>query len=752
MIWKEKKQDKLDENLVAEFQLSPIEAKLFSLRGINTSEKLDFWLNGSENNFADPYLMHDMKKAVNRINQAIDNFEKITIYGDYDADGITATTIMYDTLAILGADVHYFIPDRFKDGYGPSMTRYQDIVEDGTKLIITVDNGVTGIQEVQYAQDHGCDVIVTDHHTFQEQKPAAFATVHCNYPGQKYPFDDYCGAGVAYTICRALMDDTMPELIELAMIGTIGDMVKVSGEGHILVKRGLELINHTQRPGLRALIKKAGLDLGRINETDIGFQIAPRLNACGRLASASLAVDLLLAEDIETAEKLADEIETLNNKRKELTQKVFTEAMRQRQELGFANKKTLVLFSKDWHEGVLGLVANKVVEQTHQPTIMLTEDENGLLKGSGRSTEGFNLFDALSSFKDEVFEKFGGHDYACGMSLKTDKLEILRQKFEASFKTPKSEPENKYDMQINPQDLTPEILSQLQHVGPFGTDNEEPIFQLSSPNISSLFLIGKDKNHIKFTVDGLNIVGFNMSFLKQNLLPFVKAIYITLGQNIWQKKVTLQGQVQGIEFGAPTISGQNKVIDFRSEKHILGFADKFLFFDEKNIDLAVNRFGLSSSQVELVNDYHSSGEIVTLIDAPHSRVELDNALQNDYRQLYLRFMLDQLPVKNIPNRVAFAKTLKYIYSHPGLKPSDYRLVAPFLGLDGEAIYFILRVFLELDFVKMDKEKLNPNQNAGQHQLTDSRYYLACESQVKFVNSLRTMPTSKLLTYVNQHLN
>ena len=327
MKWQQRTAEELDPSLVDKYQLSPIAAKLFALRGIDTDEKLDFWFNATEENLADPALMHDMEKAIDRINQAIDNGEKITIYGDYDADGITATTIMTETLSILGADVHYFIPDRFKDGYGPNIDRYHDIVADGTKLIITVDNGVTGIDEVQYAKEYGVDTIVTDHHTFQEQKPDAYAIVHCNYPGQKYPFDDYCGAGVAYTICRGLMQDTMPELLDLAMIGTIGDMVKVTGEGHIIVKRGLEVLNQTERPGLRALIKNAGLTLGSINETDVGFNIAPRLNAVGRLANANLAVELLLSDDDVEAQKIADQIEELNNQRKELTTQVYDKCM-----------------------------------------------------------------------------------------------------------------------------------------------------------------------------------------------------------------------------------------------------------------------------------------------------------------------------------------------------------------------------------------------------------------------------------------
>lgn len=628
MTWKKREATELSEELKEKYQLSPLAAKLFSLREINTDEKLNYWLNGTEEDLADPYLMHGMQEAVERINKAIDNFEKITIYGDYDADGITATTIMYETLAILGADVHYFIPDRFKDGYGPNMKRYQQIVSDGTKLIITVDNGVTGIEEVKYAQENGCDVIVTDHHSFQEQMPDAKVIVHCNYPNQKYPFDDYCGAGVAYTICRALMDDTMPELIELAMIGTIGDMVKVSGEGHIIVKRGLELLNHTQRPGLRALIKEAGLELGNIDETDIGFQIAPRLNATGRLANASLAVDLLLADDLEVAQKLAKKVEQLNNDRKELTQKVYESALEQIKKFGYNSENTLVLYDTSWHEGVLGLVANKIVEKVHKPTILLTQNDEGLVKGSGRSNAGFNLFNALFKLKDSLFENFGGHDFACGLSLKEENINPLRKAFENSYQASSNTEVDYYDLDLDVNNIDLSILDDMKKVGPFGTDNPEPVYCVKEPEISSLFVIGKDKSHLKFNVGNLKVIGFNMAFLTQNLLPYVTAIYLNIGKNMWQKKLSLQGQLKAIDFGVPSFSlGKTKAIDFRDQKHILGFADRFVLFDEHNLNKAVGQLGIDQDKIILAKNYNGSGEIVTLLDAPHNRQELDYALK-----------------------------------------------------------------------------------------------------------------------------
>ena len=755
MKWQQRQANNLDEGLIKDYGLTGIQAKLFALRGINTAENLDFWLNADENDLADPFLMHDMEKTIDRINQAIDNGEKITIYGDYDADGITATSIMMDTLEILGADVHFFIPDRFKDGYGPNMTRYQEIVEDGTKLIITVDNGVTGVEEIKYAQEHGVDVILTDHHTFQDQKPAAFSTVHCNYPGQKYPFDDYCGAGVAYTICRALMQDTMPELLDLAMIGTIGDMVKVTGEGHIIVKRGLDILNQTERPGLRALIKQAGLTMGEITATDVGFNIAPRLNAVGRLANASLAVELLLSDDEEQAEKIATRIEELNNERKELTSKVYDDCLAQVEKNGWQHRNTLVIYNPDFHEGVLGLVANKVVEKLHKPTLVLTKDEAGELKGSGRSSEGFNLFNALEPMKEDLLDKFGGHDFACGLSFKADKLEELRVRFEDSFK-PSTDLEVKdFDFELNLKEITPDTIAEINLVGPFGTGNPEPIFSISEPHIKSLFKMGKDKNHVKFTAEKnagkLTIVGFNKGFLNQTLLPFIKELYVTLSLNSWKNISNVQGMLAGIEYGAPTLAVFDQVIDMRQEDYVMGFADKYLIFDKKIIPWARNGLEIPEEKISLAKDYNGDSEVVALLDTPRNQMELNIALEKKYQQLYLRFLFDQLPINTLPSRDAFGATLKYIYTHPNLSIDDYQAVSSYLSLDYQAVLFILRVFFELNFVSFTDGKIIGNKNPESKKLTASKYFNSIAAQIKFTNQLRTMPSNQLINYVKQYL-
>ncbi|MDF7639049.1 single-stranded-DNA-specific exonuclease RecJ [Lactobacillus sp. ESL0791] len=756
MKWKKREAEELAPELIEKYQLSPITAKLFSLRGINTDEKLAFWFDATEDDLADPLLMHDMAKALDRINRAIDAGEKITIYGDYDADGITATTIMTETLGILGADVHYFIPNRFTDGYGPNLNCYKRIVADGTKLIITVDNGITGIEEVAYAKSKGVDTIITDHHTIQEREPAACAIVHCNYPGQKYPFDDYCGAGVAYTICRGLMQDTMPELLELAMIGTIGDMVKVSGEGHIVVKRGLAMLNQTQRPGLRALIEAAGLTLGKINETDIGFNIAPRLNAVGRLADANMAVRLLLSDDEAEVTELAQKVEKLNDERKALTTQVYNDCLTLISNNGWQNRQTLVIYQPDFHEGVLGLVANKIVEKLHKPTIVLTKNDTGEIKGSGRSIPGFNLFDALVPLKGKLLTKFGGHDFACGLSLTEANINALRTEFEHSFKPAKDLQVKYYDMELPLQDAQPDTFAEMMKVGPFGTDNEQPLFSITQPQISNFMLMGKDKSHVRFNVakagGKLQVVGFNKAYLTNNLLPFVNQLFVQLSLNHFRNKVTLQGIIEDITFAAPKMVAPAPIVDLRQEKYVMGFADRYLLFDEKNISAAEANYGLSTDQLELVSDYSGQNEVAVLLDVPHNPIELDKALENSYQQLYLRFLLDQLPVSKIPDKSAFGKVLKYVYKHPTLKPADYRMVAPYLSLDYDSVLFILRVFFELGFVQLKHEKLVGVQHPVKKPLTASNYLKSVRSQLAFATKLRNMPREELLDYISSKIN
>lgn len=748
-FWQKRKTKSLPQDLQAEFKLGPNTAQLFALRGIDTEDKIQWWLNATEDDLADPALMHDMEKASARIEQAIDRGEKITIYGDYDADGISASAILIDVLEILGAEPELYIPDRFSEGYGPNMEAYKKIIAGGTKLIITVDNGVTAIDECRYAKEHGVDVIVTDHHTFQEQKPDCYALVHCNYPGQKYPFDDYCGAGVAYTLARQLMQDPMPELLDLAVLGTVGDMVKVTGEGHIILRRGLEVLNSTTRLGLRALIAKAGLQFGQVDEKDLGFAVVPRLNATGRLADAKIAVRLLLTDSEEEAASLAEQIDKLNQQRQTLTKEIYEQALAQVKRHGWQSQSTLTLYGEDWHEGVLGLVANKVARKLNKPTLILTKGTDGVAKGSGRSLPGFNLFDALNPLKEEILTKFGGHDYACGLSLPGDKMRDLRTAFEDSFHG--FLPAEKYfDLELDSQ-LTLADWQAMHQAGPFGTGNPEPVFSLTDPQIMKSQTMGQDGSHLRLQVGQLNVAGFGDGYLLQHKqLDLVKRLLVTLSVNYWRGRSSLQAIIVGWQYGLPTILQNEPVVDLRHCVGDLQLADTYLFYTKKGLAQGQRAWGLAADQVALVDDY-AGGQTASIVELPPDRVRLDQALGKHYDQLYLRFFFDQLPVTSLPTRQNYIDVWQYVLRHPGLKPNDYYQVAPYLGMSSAEIFFVLRVFFDLKFVRINLSKISADSQHPKQKLTDSKYFKAVAQQLTFARQLRTMPRQQLLTYAEHRL-
>ncbi|WP_226789481.1 single-stranded-DNA-specific exonuclease RecJ [Latilactobacillus graminis] len=383
-------------------------AQLLWQRGIKTPAAINAFMHPNVGQLHDPYALHDMQTAVDRIQAAVMNGEKITIYGDYDADGITSTALMQETLESLGAEVAVYVPNRFRDGYGPNLDVYKQLVENGTQLIVTVDNGVSGVEPIAYAQEHGVDVVVTDHHELPSELPGATAIVHPRHPEGQYPFGDLCGVGVAFKVATALLEEVPYESLDLVAIGTVCDLVSLTDENRVLVSLGLQQLQNTSRPGLVALCHSAGIEQAELDATSIGFSIGPRLNAIGRLGDANLGVNLLTTFDEEQAVEQAQFIEQQNKKRQELVQAISTTALEMAQSLENQASSTLVLAHEGWHEGVLGIVASRIVEQTGKPTLVLTIDPaTGQAKGSGRSVEAYHLFKALDEQR-ALLTHFGG--------------------------------------------------------------------------------------------------------------------------------------------------------------------------------------------------------------------------------------------------------------------------------------------------------------------------------------------------------
>lgn len=405
--------------------LGPEVARLLFERGIQDQESLKKFLEPSLEDLHDAYLLHDMDKAVERIRQAIEEGENILVYGDYDADGMTSASIVKESLEQLGAECRVYLPNRFTDGYGPNASVYKYFIEqEGISLIVTVDNGVAGHEAIALAQSMGVDVIVTDHHSMPETLPDAYAIVHPEHPDADYPFKYLAGCGVAFKLACALLEEVQVELLDLVAIGTIADMVSLTDENRILVQYGLEMLGHTQRIGLQEMLDMAGIAANEVTEETVGFQIAPRLNALGRLDDPNPAIDLLTGFDDEEAHEIALMIHQKNEERKEIVQSIYEEA----KTMVDPEKKVQVLAKEGWNPGVLGIVAGRLLEELGQ-TVIVLNIEDGRAKGSARSVEAVDIFEALDPYRD-LFIAFGGHAGAAGMTLEVEQLSDLSQVLE----------------------------------------------------------------------------------------------------------------------------------------------------------------------------------------------------------------------------------------------------------------------------------------------------------------------------------
>ena len=494
------------EQFAAENGISPLLAVLLQTRGVADRKQAEEMLSGSAE-FSDPFLLPDMDKAAERIGRALDGFEKIAVYGDYDADGVTATAMMYSYLESCGGNVIFYIPDREAEGYGLNMGAVDALNAQGVKLILTVDNGISCAAEVDYASSLGMDTVITDHHRQKGDLPKAVAVVDAWRDDCTCPFRDYSGAGIAFKLLSALegpelgSEALLENYADLAAIGTIGDVVPLTGENRVLVKAGVESISRTDRPGLEALLELAGLDRRPLTALDVAFVVVPRINATGRMGPSERAVRLLITESPEEAGALAAEICKDNAERRRTEDKVLREAMEKlEKEPSLLFDRVLVVSGENWHHGVIGIVAARLTETFGKPCVVLswTGDE---AKGSGRSVEGFSLFDAVCSCGD-LLTRYGGHPMAAGMSLPTGNMEKIRirlNRYAASLPQPMPAPVLRIDCQLKPEKLSVEIPKSLQVLEPFGTGNPYPMFGLFGVTISDITPVGGGK-HLRVTV------------------------------------------------------------------------------------------------------------------------------------------------------------------------------------------------------------------------------------------------------------
>ena len=552
--WTVQKLNKDLASTIAErYSIDPLTALLLTQRGFDTFDKLDEFFDDSEE-WIDPFLLPDMDKAVERINEAIFDGERICVYGDYDCDGVTSTTILYSYLEAQGADVTYMLPERERDGYGLSNQVVDRIAATGTKLIITVDNGISSVEEAKYIKEKGMELVVTDHHLEGDELPDCVAVVDPHRNDKDCPFEDYAGCGVALKLCCAMEgsdEEVMQEFADIAALGTVADMVPLVGENRKIVLYGLKLLNTYRKPGIEAILEKAGLSEKTLDSTSISFGIAPRINAAGRMGTAERALDLLLADDPYSASEMAEEVNVMNSQRHSEEDKIFTEAIAYLQDHPeLAHMPILVVSGKGWHEGVLGIVASKLLERYLRPVIVLT-DKGDLCKGSARSIEGFSIYDAMNSCRD-MLNTFGGHELAAGMSIKTEWLDEFREKInEYAYENASVYPETRIDCKLNPASLSMDVLDSIRMMEPFGTGNTSPVFGLYGVVIDSVQGMGNEGRHKRLTFhkDGDRTM-VNGIFFNQPEFPYQRGdkvdLVVTLGRNEYRGNVSLSVYIRDI--------------------------------------------------------------------------------------------------------------------------------------------------------------------------------------------------------------
>ena len=475
-------------------------AGILTARGITDPAEALTLLAGEEN-LSDPFLLTDMQKACERIWQAIDNGETIVVFGDYDVDGVTATALLYQHLKGMGATVKCMLPSREGDGYGLSRNAIQSIHDKGYQLIVTVDNGISAVEEAEFAAELGIDLIITDHHLPPETLPKAVAVVDPRRLDDTSPFKGLCGAGVAFKLCAAL-DGCPPEEMldycgDLAAVGTVADVMPLTGENRTLVKSGLRQLQNTDRPGLEALLEEVGLAGRPITAENISYAIAPRINAAGRMDSAVTALQLVLCEDPDRAEELAHKLNEINVKRQETELEIFKAAqVLLEQEPERLEDRVMLLWGRDWHPGVIGIVASRLVERTGRPVIVVTVDEHGECKGSGRSVPGFNLHACIGSCADLLI-RYGGHAMAAGLSVREENLPELRRRLNewAARECPVLHTAPlECDLPIHLDRVTVDSVRRIDALAPFGAENPTPVFLLQSAVVDGVYPVSEGRH------------------------------------------------------------------------------------------------------------------------------------------------------------------------------------------------------------------------------------------------------------------
>jgi single-stranded-DNA-specific exonuclease len=769
--WNIRESDEAAElHLVQEMNLSPLIAKLLVSRGIKAVTEAELFLSADETHFHDPFLLDGMKAAVERIQKALIHKEKIRIYGDYDADGVSSTSLMVQLLKSLDADYDYYIPHRMNEGYGLNRNAMDLARKSGVSLIITVDTGISAVEEIAYANELGLDVIVTDHHEPPELLPQAFAIINPKKPGCPYPFKQLAGVGVAFKLAHALLGRIPVELLEMATLGTIADLMPLLDENRLLVKLGLERLRATALPGFKALLNVSGIDRATVTAMHVGFSLAPRINASGRLESADAAVRLLTTNNEQEAEHLAFDLDVLNKERQRIVEEMTIEALQMvEKDPDFHKRKVIVLAKEEWNVGVIGIVASKLLDKFYRPAIILGIDpKTGLAKGSARSIAGFDLYKALSQSAD-LFKHYGGHQAAAGMTIHQDhlpelesRLDILAGEWLASEDfIPILHADHACDLVGMPL----ELIQQLDQLSPYGMGNPMPKFIFNGLRIDEMKTMGREQQHLKLVLTEskaelactMEAIAFNKGTLS-NLISSTALVdvYGELSVNEWNGVRKPQLMLQDIRVSKPQLFDwrgtkdiEKKWTDVASrnlsqrtsatEKALKGTVG-VIVFDEAQKSLlppSLTMLGCSlwlagtSGSITPLNSYAREMDfgfcqdiIYYFLPSGLKPLQMSLSLATRVERIYALFQ-DSDPSQNtaIPGRDLFKSVYGTIQQKPSIDMNSLSVsFSKRSGLTPTMIRFILEVFEELGLITREGQSYYCTPSPQKRELSSSTQY------------------------------
>lgn len=744
--------------------IPPLLASLLVTRGIKHPEEASRFMDQSLLDLHDPYQMSGVKEAVPRIRQAVESGEGILIYGDYDADGVSSTALMIELMRRLKASYEFYIPHRSKEGYGLHNHALKQAHENGISLIITVDTGISAVEQISYASELGIDVIVTDHHEPPLKLPEAYALINPKLPYCPYPFKGLAGVGVAYKLASALLGEDTPDAwLELVALGTIADLMPLIDENRVLVRKGLKQMAESSFPGMSALLHIAGWNPGEVSATNVAFGLAPRINAAGRMSHAFEALDVLTATSMEAAEAAAEKLDLLNRERQQLVDDIVREAFERIEAIEAVKPvpNVLVVAGEGWNVGVVGIVASKILERYYRPTLVLgINSDTGECKGSARSIPGFDIYEALTHC-DELLDHYGGHPAAAGMSLLVSHLEEFEQRLndfsQAILKPEHFIPSLQAELECRLGEITLPVIEQLAQLEPFGMGNPSPRLLIREAELLDYRQMGKDSKHLKLTIrqDGnvMEAVAFGKGEIYSLLSPEARvSLVVEAGINEWNGRRKPQLFIQDIsiphlqvfDYRDPLDPGM-KIEELCSKMLNISYcsAGSLAVVSTRRADLlsighlpGISAWVYDKEQGIYPGSTESEwGEAVTVktlfvMELPESP-DIWNKMLSGFANLERVFLLhprSSVEVIEAPSRERFKQVYVFLRKYVGPDGrSEEQAIANImsrLGITRRMVYFILDIFTELDFVSRSEGSIMVNPEPSKRPLESAQSYQA----------------------------